>query len=270
MIWLMKKHLVFSNPKMLLATGVLFFMFFLFAQSSLSQTVDSTKVLSHYAGSATITHNGISLIPTFSLGKPAAIFDLSLGKRNLSFEPQLRFALEGKPWSFIFWWRYKLLKTRKFSVNVGAHPSIVFKTITATNHDVSKNLITAQRYLAGELSPNYFLSKNVSIGLYYLYSHGLEKDAPQNTHFLTINSNFSNIKLPHQFYLKFSPQVYYLKMDKQGGFYATSTLTLAKRNFPLSISSILNKVIQTHISASKDFVWNLNLIYAVHKQYVQK
>jgi len=38
----------------------------------------------------------------FTLGKPAAIFDLSVGNERLAFEPQFRFSLEGKPWSFIF------------------------------------------------------------------------------------------------------------------------------------------------------------------------
>lgn len=62
-----------------------------------SQTSEITKMFSHFNGAITATNNGISFIPTFSLGKPAVIFDLSVGKR-LSFDPQFRFALEGKPW----------------------------------------------------------------------------------------------------------------------------------------------------------------------------
>ena len=68
---------------------------------SFSQKNDSTNVPGHFGGAVTVTNNGISFIPNFSLGKPAAIFDLSIGRR-LSFEPQFRFALEGKPWSFLF------------------------------------------------------------------------------------------------------------------------------------------------------------------------
>ena len=64
-----------------------------------SQKTESTQIASHFGGAVTVTNNGISFIPTFTLGKPAVIFDLSMGKR-LSFEPQFRFALEGKPWSF--------------------------------------------------------------------------------------------------------------------------------------------------------------------------
>jgi hypothetical protein len=69
-----------------------------------SQKEDSTKVPGHFGGTITVTNKGISIVPNLTLGKPAVIFDLSMGKRKLSFEPSLRFALEGKPWSFLFWW----------------------------------------------------------------------------------------------------------------------------------------------------------------------
>jgi hypothetical protein len=68
-----------------------------------SQMRDSTKVANYFSGGVTVTNNGISLIPTFSLGKPAALFDLTAGRGKLSFEPQFRFSLEGKPWTFFFW-----------------------------------------------------------------------------------------------------------------------------------------------------------------------
>lgn len=235
--------------------------------SSFTQNPDSTKVAGHFGSAVTVTNNGISFIPTFSLGKPAAIFDLNVGKKCLSFEPQFRFSLEGKPWSFLFWWRHKLVRTTKVSVTIGAHPALSFKTVALKNDGVSQEIIKAQRYVAGELSPNYFLAKNISIGMYYLYSQGIEKDAIQNTHFLTLNSSFSNIKLSKQFYVKFIPQVYYLKMDKQHGFYFTSALTLVNWKIPLSVTAVINKIIQTDITASKNFVWNVSLIYSFNKKY---
>jgi len=160
---------------------------------SFSQNHESTKVASHFGGAITVTNNGISFIPNFTLGKPAAIFDMSVG-RKLSFEPQFRFALEGKPWSFIFWWRYKLVKTNKVAVTLGAHPAFLFRTITDTINGVSQEIIKVQRNVAVELSPNYFLTKNISIGMYYLYGYSLEKDVIKNVHYLTLNANFSFIQ----------------------------------------------------------------------------
>ena len=250
-------------------SGLLLVVFLFFAHYTFAQNTDSTKVVSHFGGAVTVTNNGISFIPTFSLGKPAVIFDLSMGRR-LSFDPQFRFSLEGKPWSFLFWWRYKLLKTNKFQMNIGGHPALSFKTLTATTNGVTTETITAKRYVAGELVPNYFLTKDISIGMYYLYSRGIDDGTTRITHFLTLNTSFSDIRLSGQFYMKFTPQVYYLKMDQLDGIYFTSALTLANRKIPLSISSVINKIIQTNITASKNFVWNVSLIYTFNKKYVER
>jgi len=234
-----------------------------------SQNTDSTKVISNFGGAVSVTNNGISFIPTFSLGKPAAIFDMSVG-RKLSFEPQFRFALEGKPWSFVFWWRYKLVKTDRVAVTVGAHPAILFRTITDTVNGVSQEIIRAQRNVAFELSPSYYFTKSISMGMYYLYGYSFEKDVIKNVHYLTLNAGFSNIRLPFKFYFKFNPQVYYLKMDEQDGFYFSTVLTLANRKIPLSVSTLMNKIIHTNITASKNFVWNVSLIYAFNNKYVEQ
>jgi hypothetical protein len=237
---------------------------------SFSQNTDSIKVASHFGGAVTITTKGISIIPNLTLGKPAAIFDLSMGKGKLSFEPQFRFALEGKPWSFIFWWRYKILEAEKFRINIGAHPAIAFRTITVTTDGVPQEIIRAQQYLAGELVPTYLLTKNISIGMYYLYARGLEEDITQNTNYLGLRCNFSNIRLSDQFFMRFNPQIYYLKMDANDGYYLNATLTLAKRNFPFSVTTLINKTIQTEIPVGESFLWNVSLIYSFNKDYVVK
>lgn len=248
-------------------TGLLVFALLLFVHPCFSQTTDSTNTTSHFSGSVLVTNNGISLVPTFSLGKPATIFYLSVGKGKFSFEPDMRFALEGKPWSFLFWWRYKLARSDKFMMNVGAHPALNFKTVTSATD--GKETIVTRRFLAAELSPAYFLTKSISVGAYYLYSYGFDQGTAKNTHFITVNTNFSNIKLPSRFYMKVLPQFYYLKQDQQDGFFFTSSFTLARNNFPLSISSIINKTTRSNIAGSKDFVWNLSLAYSFNNRYVK-
>jgi len=242
-------------------------LFLVVTHSSFSQRVDSTKPPFHFGGAVLLTNNGISLIPTFSLNKPAVLFYLSMGKGRLSFEPDLRFSLEGKPWSFLFWWRYRIRKD-KFLLGFGAHPAMNFKTEVSPID--GNEMIVTRRFLAAELSPNYLITKDISVGTYYLYSRCFDKGAAKNTHFLTINSNFSNIKLAGQFFMRVSPQFYYLKQDSLDGFYFTTAVTVAKRNFPISISSIMNKTIETEIAASKDFVWNISVVYSFSKNYVEK
>jgi hypothetical protein len=236
---------------------------------AISQSAENTQsVIKHFDGVVTITNNGISFIPSFNLGKPAAIFNLSMGGKKLSFEPEFRFALEGKPWSILFWWRYKLLNTEKFQISLGAHPALSFRTSTFLVDDVSKEYITVNRYVAGEFAPNYSVSKNISVGIYYLYSYCLDVYAARNTNFISGRINFSDIKLSKLYFLKFNPQAYYLKMDDKDGFYFSSSLTLARKSFPLTVSSIINKAIRTGIP-SKDFLWNVSLIYSFNNKYVK-
>jgi hypothetical protein len=70
--------------------------------------------------------------------------------------------------------------------------------------------------------------------------------------------------------MKLNPQIYYLKLDRQDGFYFTSSLTLAKKNFPLIIQSTINKIIDTHIAGSKNILWNVSLVYSFNKNYVSR
>jgi hypothetical protein len=241
----------------------------LFAHFSFSQKSDTAKKITHFSGSVSVTNNGLSLVPTFSLGEPAALVNLSIGGKKFSFEPDMRFALEGKPWSFRFWARYKLLKTEKFAITLGSHPALNFKTITSAVD--ARETIVVRRFLAGELSPNYFFTKNISIGVYYVYAYGFDQGTPKNNHFVTLNSNFSNIKLPFNFLISVIPQFYYLKQDEQDGYYFTSEFHLAKKNFPLSLSSIINTPIESNIIGGQEFVWNISLIYSfTKKQYVEK
>jgi len=215
-----------------------------------------------FSGDATITTQGISIVPALSLGKPAAIFNLSIGKR-LRFEPDLRFSLEGKPWSFLFWFRYDLFNTDKFKLRIGAHPAINFITESAKINGATRDMIEARRFVAGELNSSYSITNNVSAGIYYLHGHGFDPATPANTDYISFKSNISDIHLFQDFLLTFNPQFYYLKIDKTGGFYIASGVTLSKNNVPLSISAFYNKALQTDILSS-NILWNISLTYTLN------
>lgn len=264
----MKKGIVWMNKQL---RGIqLVFLFTTFSTIAFAQETSNPKAIDHVGGAVTVTNNGVSLLPTFSLGRPAAMFDLNVGNKKLTFEPQFRFGLDGKPWSFLFWWRYKLVQNEKFKMSIGAHPSVVFRPIFISVNGVEYETFYTQRYFAAEIAPNYFIAKNISVGMYYLHSTGLDNGAIQATNFITINSNFSNIKISEQFFMKFNPQVYYLKMDEQDGYYVTATIGLGKKDFPLQLQSILNQAIETNIPAKSEFVWNVSLIYSFRNEFVKK
>jgi hypothetical protein len=232
-----------------------------------AQDENSEKVR-HFRGSISVTNNGISLIPTFSLGRPAAAFELSLGGERLTFDPEFRVALDGKPWSFVFWLRYKLLQSEKFNLRVGAHPAMVFQTIPNYNGS-SQELIAIQRFLAGEIAPSYSFSDNFQVGLYYLSGFGMEPDGLQRSHFLAANSTFTNIRITDNLFLNLSPQVFYLKTDQLDGVYANASMTLAIKEFPIALASIVNRTVKSDIPG-EEWVWNVSLVYTFNNQYLKR
>ena len=255
---------------MLKNTFLIVLVFSTFPYFAFSQKNDSAKTTSHFSGTVGVTQNGIALVPTFSLGKPAGIVMLSMGKKRFSFDPEFRFSLKGKPWSVLFWFRYQAVKTNKFSLRIGAHPALNFRTQQVTINGEVQDAVITRRFFATEFSPNYFIKKNISIGAYYLYGHGFDKGAPANNHFITLNANFSNIKLSQNYFAGFSPQVFFLKQDKLTGYFTTAAITLARKNFPISVAALFNKQLKEGIAGAKDFVWNTTLIYSFGKNYIKK
>ncbi len=222
---------------------------------------EDRRFLDDFQGTASVTNNGISLIPSFSLGDPALIFDLKFKKGNFSFEPDMRFALEGKPWTFIFWFRQQLVQKEKFTLRVGAHPAINFRTISIMRNGQAEDILEARRYLAAEVVPTFNVTDNISVGAYYLHGRGFD-DGVKQTNFFVLTSTFKNLYFTEKYYLNITPQAYYLVTDDIDGTYLAGFITLAKRDFPISISSILNKAIDTEIVPEDDFTWNIALVYS--------
>ncbi len=232
----------------------------LIACPAFSERPDSTRQQPSVSGAVTVTNNGIALIPTFTLGKPAALFDVAVRKGRFSFEPQLTFALEGaKPWYFVFWLRYKAIQTRRFSMGVGFHPSVVFVNPAPAINGIPTENLTAVRYFVGELTPTYRLSGRVSVGVYYLHAYGLSGGAT-NTNFVSLTSTFAKMPLGSSLHLSVTPQLYLVAIDGRKGYYATSAFTVGKPKLPFTISTVVNKKIQSDIP-SDDLIWNMSVTY---------
>ncbi|MBS1609520.1 MAG: hypothetical protein JSS70_12330 [Bacteroidetes bacterium] len=233
----------------------------LISLATFSQQGDSTKKDIHFSGSVGATNNGISIIPTFTLGKPALITNFSLSKGRISFEPDLRFSMEGKPWGLVFWFRYKLVEGQKFHFNIGAHPAFAFVSKVSVTDSMERTKLVAQHYAAIELVPTYMLSENISIGIYYLHGRGIGEGTLRYSHFVTVNSSFSNLKLPGKLSLAISPQIYYLQLVDQQGVYCSSDFSIKRENLPFSFSAFINKTIHSNIEGNKNILWNMTLTY---------
>ena len=189
------------------------------------------------------------------------LVDLKFRKGRFSIEPDLRLALEGKPWSMLFWFRYQAIEKKRFSLRTGIHPALNFRTIEILRNGASENILEARRYLAGELVPNYQIKDNWSVGMFYLHGRGFDEGTKQ-VNFLVLNTSVSNISISNDLYLNFTPQAYYLTQDDLKGFCTAGFLTLGKKDFPLSVTAIVNKAIDTEIVPEDDFIWTVLLNYS--------
>ncbi len=238
-----------------------------FSEMLVAQRKDSTFF---FHSDLSITNNGFSIVAAFTLGAPAAFLDMRMGNKRMTFEPQFRFGLDGRPWSFIFIYRYKAIMKPKFQLTVGGHlPGINYITRTVDVNGIQEPLSVARRFLAFELFPTYKISNRASLSLYYLRGHGFQEHGPQISNFLSLQGSFSKIKLAGKTYLNFNPQVFYLKVDQADGYYANASTTLGIKGFPACISAIVNKAIQSSIAA-RDFDWSVSLVYTLDKHFVMK
>ena len=232
-------------------------------------STENPSAIKHFNGTITAANNGISIIPSFTLGRPAVFFDLNVGGERLTFEPMFRFGMDGRPWSFVLWWRYKVIKDRRFSLTAGAHPAFLFKEMEVLVEGQPKKMMVSKRYLAMELSPSFQLTPQSSIGIYFLKGHGFDPDPPVNTSFVGLNWTLKDRPIGENVRFKMTPQVYYLKVDHNDGVYVTSTFTFTHQELPLDFGSTLNQKLNSTI-AGDDFVWNITLLYTFTNQFTKK
>jgi len=216
----------------------------------------------HVSGSIGVTNNGISIIPTFSLKEPAfsLMYSLSRGGR-FSIDPDIRLTFDGRKGSGIVWFRYKLKTEGKFKVNIGIHPAYNFALRTITEEGKPLKITQARRFIATEFAPSYKVNDHLNFGIYYLKGTGMQKDGPQSVQFVNFITGITKIPLFSSYSFNVTPQVYYLKSDKDDGYYFNSNVVLAKQNSPFVLMYMLNKEIRSNVAGSVNFDWNLSLLY---------
>jgi hypothetical protein len=73
---------------------------------------DSTKTVNTFSGFVGVTNNGFSIIPTFSLNRPAVVTNFAWRKNRFSFNPDIRLVSDASKGGMIFWLRYQLVEQK--------------------------------------------------------------------------------------------------------------------------------------------------------------
>jgi len=133
--------------------------FFLIFTGSYSQEVtESSKVKLKAGGTISLNSNGIASIPAFSLDKPAVIATIILAKNRFSYEPQLAYGLDGRPWYIDNWVQYKIIDRPSFNFRTAANVS----TFCSKYEVLEESILQGQRYYA------LALTVLLQIALFYL------------------------------------------------------------------------------------------------------
>ena len=245
-------------------------LFFILISVVSSAQNDSISNQFNYGGNIGLTNNGISIIPTFSLNAPAFVTSISFSNGGkFSIDPDLRLTLDGRKGGAMLWFRYKVLKDSKFKLTVGAHPAYNFALKTITENGKTWEITQARRFWATEIVPALVINNHFALGLYYLNGHGLQDDGPTSTHFVTFSPAFTSLSLGGNYSFNVNPQVYYLKVDKEDGYYLSGNASISNNKSPLVIMGSYNKEIHTNITGSKNFDWNITLLYKFNNRYTK-
>ena len=206
-----------------------------------------------------LNSNGIAYIPAFSLDKPAIIGAFSLAKGRFSYDPQLSYGLDLKPWIIDNWFHYRIVDRPVFELKAGGVISAFFSEYETEE----ETLLRAQKYLAAELVGTYSFTPVSSIAFTYLIDRG-QDPGTINGHFYNLQAERSEIRLGKKGLLLARLQLFYIDYSGENdGLFTAAYISASTRNFPLSVFFQGIQHIWTNIDPSPGFKWNAGLAYSI-------
>jgi hypothetical protein len=220
-------------------------------------------------GSFSATNNGFSFIPAFTLGRPAGIFYLSLERNGFSFNTDVRYALEGRPWSISFISRKRVYRAGRAEVSVGLYyPGLSF-TEARDADDPGSVRVQVEQSVSPEVNLSLRATPILSVGTNYMYYRGIGAGSLRNGHYVAAWTNLGGVDLGRRLRLSASGQLFYLDLDGTGGYYGAANVVLSKQEFPVSLSSMMSKTLDSQIP-SQDFNWNVSVTYRFSASFVKR
>ncbi|MDX9812813.1 MAG: hypothetical protein RBU28_10515, partial [Bacteroidales bacterium] len=67
---------------------------------------------------------------------------------------------------------------------------------------------------------------------------------------------------------RITPEVYYLNMDDKDGVFLNARLSVSNKNFPVSLSALVNKPLESNIPSEYDLLWHVGLSYSFGRNYI--
>lgn len=223
------------------------------------EQTDSTKSPLEARASLSLNSNGIAYIPAFSLDKPAIIGAFSLARGRFSYDPQLSYGLNLKPWIIDNWFHYRIIERPAFELKAGAVISAFFSEYETTD----ESLLQAEKYLAAELLTTYRFTPLSSMAFTYLIDRG-QDPGTLSGHFFNLQADRSEFKLGRKGLLSASLQLFYIDYTGDNdGLFTAANVSASLRNIPFSVFFQGIQPFWSNISPAPRFKWNVGLAYHI-------
>jgi hypothetical protein len=247
---MLKSHIILS-----------FLAFSMIAVSTFAgQNTDSTESKRIQAGATfSLNSNGISSVPAFSLGKPALIASVSVGKGWFSYDPALGYSLDGRPWFIDNWLHVKLINRPGFELRTGMNVSTYCGRYTLPDGDFYR----VERYFTYELAGIFRFGNNMSLLTEYWNDRGQE-DWSIKGHFLNAIVERTDMAMGKHVLFTAALQLFYINYTgNNDGLFVAPRIAFSVRNFPVSVFSQVIQAITTNIEPYPGFNVNVGISYTL-------
>jgi len=236
--------------------GILFFCILIFPLDTLAEEqVDSLKRHLQVSGMVSLNSNGIAPIPAFALGKPAVSANLSLRKNRFSYDPQLAYGLNFKPWIMDNWFHYKLIENASFELRTGINLSMFFSEYEMANEKVWRG----QRYTTFELAGFRKLPHGLTLGLMCWYDLGIEPETISG-YFINFVADQPDIGIGKHLMMAINVQLFYINYtEKNDGLFISPKLSISTRKVPVSAFFQGIQALVSNITPFPEFQWNIGI-----------
>jgi hypothetical protein len=209
---------------------------------------------------ATIAISKIELapIPVQPLEYPSLSVFVSLKNGNWSYNPDLTFTWNAKPWIINNWVHYRLFNKKKLQINAGINPFLYFANSMA---DSQKQVRTATQNLSVELSADYKFSTSWSANIDYRYDHGFNNVVPKGNFYCASVSKLQDMSKSLFFRLN-GHAIYFAYPGHFHGLFVAGEMILGSKKLPVSLSLQAMQQVSSKSNVSS-FLWNTGLVISL-------
>jgi len=203
--------------------------------------------------------NGISSIPSFSLGAPAVIANPSFNYGRFNYEPVLAYDFDIQPWYIDNWFRFRIVDRPEFEFRTGVNFSMFFIDMKLPDHTI----LQGQRYWAAEFTSVYKPSANSFVSAAYWNDRGQDPGSLQG-HFLSLMAERSALPLGRSLLLAANMHLFYIDYNgNNDGLFLSPKLSCSLKRAPASIFLHCIQALSSNITPNPGFSWNLGLTYTI-------